>query len=101
MNLYQSTLDYFRELSRIPRMPLHEEKIRTWISQWAEEKGWSHTADTIGNLLVIAPGDQEKKLCLQAHMDMVCATDGRHNFGSQGIVIVEKEGNITAQKTTL
>ena len=101
MTLYLSTLDYFRELSRIPRMSLHEEKVRTWIIQWAEERGWSHQTDTIGNLLVIAPGNHEKILCLQAHMDMVCVSDGRHNFEAQGVTIVEKEGKITAQKTSL
>jgi len=38
MNIYTSALNYFRELSLIPRMPLHEEKARNWIIEWAEEK---------------------------------------------------------------
>jgi len=38
MNTYQSALAYFQALSAIPRMSLHEEKIRAWIIQWAEEK---------------------------------------------------------------
>jgi dipeptidase D len=101
MTLYQATLDYFRELSHIPRMSLHEEKVKTWITQWAEERGWSHETDSIGNLLVIAMGSKEEKVCLQAHLDMVCVADGKHNFAMQGITLLEKEGTISGQKTTL
>jgi len=38
MNTYESALIYFQNLAKIPRMPLHEEKVREWIMKWAEEK---------------------------------------------------------------
>lgn len=101
MNTTLSALNYFRELSRIPRIPLHEEKARNWIISWAQERWWEYQTDTIGNLLVIAPGDQAKTLCLQAHLDMVCVAEGNHNFHAQGVTIKEKEGIMTAHKTSL
>ena len=101
MNLYQNTLAYFRELSRLPRMPLHEDAVRSWITAWAEKKWWKYEKDTIGNLLIIAPGNSEKTLCLQGHMDMVCVAIWHHNFMTQGVMVIEKDGKLLAQKTTL
>jgi di/tripeptidase len=46
-------------------------------------------------------GSKEEKVCLQAHLDMVCVADGKHNFAMQGITLLEKEGTISGQKTTL
>lgn len=101
MNLYQTTLVYFRELSHLPRMPLHEDAVRSWIIVWAEKKWWNYEKDTIGNLLVIASGNKEKSICLQWHMDMVCVSVWHHNFMTQGVMVIEKDGKLKAQKTTL
>lgn len=101
MDTYQSALAYFKALSQIPRLPLHEEKAKEWIVKWAEEKWWKHQSDIIGNLLVIAPGNTKEILCLQAHMDMVCVSEWDHNFTTQGVTVIEKEGKITANKTSL
>jgi len=101
MNTYLTVKKYFKELSRIPRIPLKEEKMRAWIIEWAHKKNWIYTVDEIGNLLVLAPGNQNKILCLQAHMDMVCVADKKYDFDTQGIKIIEKDGVIRAKNTSL
>lgn len=87
MTLFTKTLTYFRELSQIPRPSHHEEGVRQWLIKWADSHGWSHKADTIGNLLITATSAHtathpHTTLCLQAHMDMVCVSEESHDWSA-------------------
>lgn len=90
MSLYEKTLQYFYELSEIPRVPMKEEKVRKWLKKWAKNHHWEYEMDTIGNILIRAPGKNNTTLlCLQAHMDMVCVSNNKHDFEKKGITILD------------
>lgn len=101
MDTYSRALNYFSELSTIPRQSWSEEWSRNWIIKWAENKWWKSHIDDCGNLLVIAPGNKEDILCLQSHLDMVCVSKWYHDFINQGIAIIEENGKLTAKNTSL
>lgn len=54
MSLFDKTLTYFKELSRIPRKSHQEEKVRKWLISWAKSHNWEYEEDAIGNLLIRA-----------------------------------------------
>lgn len=102
MELFDRTYHYFRTLSTIPRPSRHEGPVREWITGWARSHDWPSRQDTIGNLLVTAPGKKSSLVCLQAHMDMVCVCEKEGcDFLRQGIEILDDGNVIRANGTTL
>lgn len=101
MNIFEKTYSYFQELSKIPRPSRQERKVREWLISWAKSHNWTHEEDAIGNLLVIAPWVKDGKLALQSHMDMVCVAEVPHNWQTEWVTIIEKDGIISGDKTTL
>lgn len=101
----------FESICAIPRPSKHEEKIREWIKNWAEEKGLAVKIDEIGNLAITKPAtvgyENRKGVVLQAHMDMVPQknSDKVHDFVTDPIVpYINKESDgdwVTATGTTL
>ena len=101
MSLYKKTLRYFLELSEIPRRSHEEKKVKKWLISWARENDWEYEDDEAGNLLIKAPGSTPETLCLQGHMDMVCVAQESHDWSEEGVKVVEKEGVLWGDKTTL
>lgn len=101
MSLYKKTLRYFHELSKIPRRSYEEKRVKKWLTSWAKENDWEYEDDEAGNLLIKAPGSREETLCLQGHMDMVCVAQESHDWSEEGVKIVEKDGVLWGDKTTL
>lgn len=107
MSLYDKTLQYFYALSAIPRRSHEERKVRNWIITWAKKHHWNYQVDATGNLLVQATTEYRKHttpsapLCLQSHMDMVCVSEEEHNWKKEGVIIVEKNGILYGNNTTL
>jgi dipeptidase D len=102
-----NSLDFFKEITKIPRPSGHEEKIREFLIGKAKEQGWSYKVDDAGNLLVSVPGKGAQAgkplLMLQNHMDMVTAKeDGvTIDFMKEGLTIYEEDGFLKAKGTTL
>ncbi len=101
MSLYKKALRYFLELSEIPRRSHEEKRVKKWLTSWAKENDWEHEDDEAGNLLIKAPGSTTETLCLQGHMDMVCVAQESHDWSEEGVKIVEKDGILWWDKTTL
>lgn len=101
MSLFDKTYSYFKELSLIPRKSHHEEKVRKWLISWAKSHNWEYEEDKIWNLLVIAESKNPEKLCLQAHTDMVCVSREPHDWGNEGVTVIEEDGILKGNGTTL
>ena len=73
----KTALEYFREISAIPRPSGHMEGMRAYVKAFAEERGLEYLEDSVGNITVRRPASTgyEKTACLmlQGHMDMIAA----------------------------
>jgi len=99
--------NHFAALAAIPRCSRHEEKVLAHLKAWADAQGLSWSQDRVGNLVVrkaASPGrESHPTVVLQGHVDMVCEQNrGRgHDFSCDAIELVEDNGWIRANQTTL
>ena len=97
----------FAQLCSTPRASKNEARISGQIVAWAQEKGLNIAVDRVGNLILRKPASpgREKSpgLVMQAHLDMVCQknSDSTHDFSSDPIVPVLRDGWLLAEGTTL
>ena len=70
---------WFEEITRIPHVMEHEEKISLFLENFAKERGLTCVRDAMGNILIRVPAtegyENEPPILLQGHMDMVGARD--------------------------
>jgi len=98
---------YFEEICSIPRLSKNEQKIRQYLMNFAKRNNLEAKEDEVGNILIIKPAskgmENRKTIVLQSHMDMVGEknADYSHNWETDPIIPVIKEGWITASGTTL
>ena len=99
--------EIFEGLSGVPRGSRHEEKACEWVMEWAGKHGLSYRQDGAGNVLIeveATAGYEEKEaVVLQGHVDMVCEKrpDSGHDFAKDGIKLIEEDGWVHADGTTL
>ncbi|EKE29843.1 MAG: hypothetical protein ACD_2C00088G0008 [uncultured bacterium (gcode 4)] len=102
-----SAYEYFREITAIPRPSKKEERVRGYLIDWANLKGFENKVDATGNLFVYVPATADKldseSVILQAHMDMVCVKteESNHDFEKDALEIYEEDGFLKAKDTTL
>lgn len=100
-------LQYFYEISKIPRPSGAEEKIADYLCDFAISHGLEYYRDENRNVLINKPSSAEYKnapaFCLQGHTDMVCERDisSTHDFTKDPIRVKESDGILTADGTTL
>ncbi len=74
-----TSFDYFKLLASVPHGSGNTEKISELLTGFAREQGLRCLKDEPGNLVIYRPGsagrEEEPPVILQAHMDMVVATD--------------------------
>jgi dipeptidase D len=98
---------HFDEIRKIPRCSKHEEGIRKYLVNFAEEHGLEHRVDKAGNVVVKSPatkGMEDKPIVvLQGHMDMVCEknSDKKHDFMKDPLELVISGDWLKANGTTL
>lgn len=103
----QAVWQWFSDFCRIPHPTFREQALGDFIYQKAQEKGLSVQRDSIGNILIKKPGTVglENRTCvaIQAHIDMVAqkGTESKHNFETDSIQTVIKDGWVFANDTTL
>lgn len=101
-------LEFFEEISAIPRESCHEDAIAGYLIHFAEERGlWAHR-DPWNNVYIRKPAfpgyEHTKPILLQGHIDMVCVKDEGivHDFAKDPIPLYIDEKNILrARGTTL
>ena len=98
---------FFGEIMNIPRPSKHEEKISAYLQQFGRDRGLETINDPLGNVLIRKPAhpgyEHAPKVCLQAHMDMVCEKNGdkQFDFMKDAIQPVLDGEWLTADGTTL
>lgn len=86
-----SVFHYFEEICHVPRPSKKEERIRQYLTDFAESHGLEYKVDEAGNVLIrknaSAGKEHLKTVVLQSHMDMVCEKNGgvEHNFDTDPI----------------
>ncbi len=97
----------FSQISKIPRKSKQEEKIRSWVKEWATKNGIKFKEDSIGNLLLYTKAsagcDDFPGVILQGHLDMVAQKESSssHDFDTDPIPVKIEKDYITADGTTL
>ena len=103
----EKVLDYFKEITKIPRESGHEEHIIAYLQEFAAKNGLECRTDEAGNVLIVkeaAPGfENVPAIVLQSHTDMVCEKNEgvEHDFAKDPIHYIIKDGWMIAPDTTL
>lgn len=100
-------IEHFKEISKIPRGSGKEKAISDYLYSFFSSKNLEVEQDDKLNILVKVPAsegyEEYSPLILQGHMDMVWEKnkDKNFNFLTDPIEILEKDGFLTANGTTL
>lgn len=98
---------FFEEVSAIPRGSGNEKGISDFLVAFAKERGLDVYQDEVYNVIIrksaSAGAENAPTVMLQGHIDMVCDKLGsvEHDFTTDGIDLVVKDGVLTANGTTL
>lgn len=103
----EKVLDFFREITRIPRESGHEEKMVAYLQAFAKQRGLECKTDKVGNVMIAKPAskgyEDRPTVVLQGHTDMVCEKKSTSNFdfSKDPIHFVIEDGWMIAHDTTL
>lgn len=98
-----NTLTFFREIAQIPRESGNEAQIAEYLCEFARKRNLPYTKDQYNNVIICKKTADVPAIMLQAHMDMVCEKepDSLVNFATDPIEIIEENGYLRANGTTL
>lgn len=103
----KKVFDFFKELSQIPRESGNEKEVSDYLVNFAKERDLEVSQDEALNVIIRKSASEGYEdhpvVALQAHMDMVCVKEegSDHDFEKDPIKLIEKDGWITADGTTL
>ncbi|MEI7490994.1 MAG: aminoacyl-histidine dipeptidase, partial [Bacteroidota bacterium] len=98
---------YFAEICKVPRPSKKEEKIASWLIDFAKKHKLEYIKDECGNILIrknaSAGYENRKTVVLQSHMDMVCEKNSGtvHDFDKDPIIPWIEGEWVKAAGTTL
>lgn len=98
---------YFKEISNIPRETYHIDAISNYLVNFAKERNLEVYQDETLNVIIKKDAsigyESHEPVIIQAHMDMVCqkTKDSNHDFSVDPIEIIEDNGFLKANQTTL
>lgn len=107
MNYSDQVLKYFKQLAKIPRESGNEKEVSDFLVNFAKERNLEVSQDEALNVIIRKPAsagyEDHAIVALQGHMDMVCVkVEGSdHDFAKDPIKLLEEDGWITADGTTL
>lgn len=102
-----TVLDYFKEITAIPRESGHEEPMTAYLQSFAASHNLECKTDEIGNVMIAKPASAGKEnvptIVLQAHQDMVCEklAGVQFDFATEPIRYEIENGWMVAKNTTL
>ena len=101
-----TSLEYFREMCKIPHGSGNTDAISEWFVGFAKEHNLQYVKDSMGNVIIYKEGsagrENEEPVILQSHMDMVCVSDDPSIDMSKAPLILENDGEwLWAKNTTL
>lgn len=97
----------FYGLTQVPRPSKKEEKIRTYVKNWADQNNFKWKEDKTGNIVIKVPAtpgyENAPIVVLQGHLDMVCEKNKgtEHDFENDPIKLIKDGDWIKADGTTL
>lgn len=97
-------VNFFKEISAIPRKSGEEKAIREYLENFAKERNLEYETDRYENIVIRKRvNDSNVFLGLQAHTDMICEKnqDVQHDFSKDPITLFFEEDMILANGTTL
>lgn len=100
-------LDYFFEISKIPRKSGEEKKIADYLVRFAKERDLKYYRDEIDNVVIwkeASIGYENKEiLALQSHTDMICekTLESVHDFSNDKLDVYIEGDFVKARGTTL
>jgi dipeptidase D len=103
----QNVWEYFRQVSAIPRCSKNEKQIMDWLKGLAKSRNLACRSDDVDNVIIELPAtkgyENVPAVVLQSHVDMVCekTPESKHDFTRDPIELVERDGWVTANGTTL
>lgn len=103
----KAVLEYFEEISNIPRGSGNEKEISDYLVNFAKRLKLEVIQDKALNIIIKKPAtkgyENSQTVILQGHMDMVCQknTSKNHNFKKDPIKLIKKGDYIYADGTTL
>lgn len=103
----KTVLEYFKEITRIPRESGHEGPITAYLQEFAASHGLDCRTDVTGNVLITRPASKGREdvpvIVLQSHQDMVCEKNAGviHDFSKDPIRYEIEDGWMIARDTTL
>lgn len=103
----ESLFQYFEEISAIPRSSGKEQAISNYLIQFAKFHQLDYDTDDLHNVVIKKPASEGFEhlptVMLQGHQDMVCEknADVTHNFDTDPIELIVKDGWVSANGTTL
>lgn len=107
LNKAQKAFDFFKEISKIPRVSGNMEKISQYLYHFGKSLGLKTYRDTYGNVTILkaASGFPSGKnsVMIQAHMDMVGEKypNIQHDFFKDPVSLIVTEDTVCAKGTTL
>ena len=107
MDSTQNVLNFFEQISAIPRGTGREAQLRGWLRAWADRRQLPWSVDEAGNLVIRVPAtsgfENAPVIVLQGHMDMVCekTPDSLHDFTRDPIRCIVEGEWLRADRTTL
>ncbi len=106
-NDYKNVLQYFGDISAIPRGSLDNQRISDYLVSFAKAHGLNCVQDSALNVIIYKPAtkgyEDHPAVLLQGHMDMVCvkSDDSTHDFTKEGLTLLMDKDEIYADRTTL
>jgi len=103
----QQVWEIFRRVSAIPRCSKNEGRILDWLKDFAKSRNLACRSDVVGNTVIELPAtkgyEKSSAVVLQSHVDMVCekTPESKHDFSKDPIELIERDGWVTADGTTL
>ena len=100
-------LNYFYEISKIPRKSGNEEKIAKYLIEFAKERNLKYYTDNKFNVVIwkdASIGYEDKEILgFQCHTDMVCEKvyGSNHDFLKDSLDLIIENGFLKAKDTTL
>lgn len=99
--------NFFEDISAIPRPSGKEERVASYLVEFANQRGLSCHRDSSHNVIIKKSGTAGKEnnpaIIFQGHTDMVCEknSDVDFDFLTKGLSLVEEDGFLKATGTTL
>lgn len=100
-------LQYFSEISAIPRGSKNEKQIASYLCDFAKKNGLEYYRDQSDNVFIKKPAsagyEKAPAVMLQGHTDMVCekVSESNHDFTKDPIKLVFDGDKVSADGTTL